>query len=59
MFESALWDSEVLECHEFSMARLQVEDKYTVKLSITDLFKFNRKLKKCYNGRQWKRQMWS
>ena len=29
----------MLEFHEFSNARLQVEGKYTMQLSITDLFK--------------------
>ena len=36
-----------------------MESKYAVKLSITDLFKFNRKCRKRYNGRLWKMQIWS
>ena len=40
-------------------ARLPVEDKYTVKFSITGLFKFDRKRIKLFNGRIKKMQMWS
>ena len=36
-----------------------MEGKYAVKLSITELIKINRKLRKHYNGRLWKMQMWS
>ena len=52
-------NSEVLEFHKFSSAHLPVEAKYGVKMLITDLFKFDRKLRKRYNGCQWKTQMWS
>jgi len=41
------------------MACLPVEDKCAAKFSLTDLFKFDRKRRKRYNGRLWKRQMWS
>ena len=37
---------------------LSMEGKYAVKLSITDLIKISRKLRKRYNGRLWKIQMW-
>ena len=37
----------------------RVHNTYAVKLSITDLLKFNRKWRKRYNGRLWKMQMWS
>ena len=43
MFKRGLCDSEVFEFHEFSTARLPVEDKYAVKYLITGLFKFDRK----------------
>ena len=43
MFTRRLWDSEVLEFHEFSTACLPVEYKYAVKCSITGSFKFDRK----------------
>ena len=36
-----------------------MEGKYAVTLSITDLIKISRKLRKRYNGRLWKMQMWS
>ena len=58
-FERSLWEPEVLKVHELFTEPLSMEGKYAVKLSITDLIKFSRKWKKCYNGRLWKMQMWS
>ena len=43
MFKSGLWETEVLKCHEFFQARLQVKVKCAVLFSITGLFKFDRK----------------
>ena len=57
-FKRGLWDPEVIEFYEFSLGHLPVEDKYAVKMSITGVFKFDRKRRKRYNGRLWKRQMW-
>ena len=37
MFRRGLWDSEVLEFHEFFTPRLPVENKYAVEISITYL----------------------
>ena len=36
-----------------------MEGKYAVKLSIPDIIKMSRKLRKHYYGRLWKTQMWS
>ena len=52
--ENSLWEPEVLELFT---ALLLMDGKYAVKLSITDLNKFNRKLRKRYNGRLWKMQI--
>ena len=54
-----MWEPEVLKVHEFFTEPLSMEGKYAVKLSITELIKINRKLRKRYNGRLWKMQMWS
>ena len=59
MLERSLGESEVWEFHELFIELLSMEGKYAVILSITDLFKFNSKWRKRYNGRLWKMQMWS
>jgi len=46
-----LWETEVLKCHEFFQARLQVKVKCAVLFSITGLFKFDRKWRKRYKCR--------
>ena len=56
-FFCALWETEVLKFHEFSRVHVSVEVKCVVTCSITDLFKFGRKLKKHYNGCLWENQM--
>ena len=45
MFENGLWETEVLEFHDFSWARLPVEVEYAVYSSIVDLLKCYWKLK--------------
>ena len=42
-FERSLWEPELLEVHNVFTELLSVEGKYTVKLSITELFKISRK----------------
>ena len=42
-FERSLWEYEELKVHEFFTEPLSMEDKYAVKLSITDLIKISRK----------------
>ena len=42
-FERSLWESEVLKVHSYFTEPLSVEDKYAVKLSVTDLLKISRK----------------
>jgi len=51
-FVCALWETEVLK-----FVHVSVEVKCVVTCSITDLFKFCRKLKKHYNGCLWENQM--
>ena len=58
-FERSLWEPEVLKVHDFFTELLSMEGKYAVKLSITELIKISWKLRKRYNGRLWKMQMWS
>ena len=58
-FERSLWEPEVINVHESFTETLSMEGKYAVKLSITDHIKISRKLRKRYNGRLWKMQMWS
>ena len=41
--ERSLWEPEVKEVHEIFTEPLSMEDKYAVKLSITDLIKISRK----------------
>ena len=42
MFQTVLWETEVLDFHKLSRARLPMEVKYAVKFSIPDIFKFYR-----------------
>ena len=58
MFERTMWEPEVLKVHEFFTELLSMEGKYPVKLSITELFMISRKIRKRYNCRLWKMQMW-
>ena len=45
MFESGLWETEIIKCHEFYKALLSVEAKYAVKCAI-HFFQFFGKLRK-------------